>query len=355
MSSVWAPLMLSTITGAMLAIPLTPAIVELMRRRDAGPLATRKDDGNIRNFATAFRRYIASVQPEVAACAQRQSIEEVRLRDGQYAVVVGATGVCNEIDPDFPNPALFGRAAWLRDGQVFSKDVYAADVLHSGKHNVFRAILGEKDVFLDEASQVTRWIHGEGKVIAAADASFYGRLSAGEAIYLSPGCSFERVNAPAVHAVLNAEVPSPSENFEVKQVAGKKPRKSLEKLGRSRIDGDLHLRVKEMFLGNIVATGSIRVEEDTQIVGSAKAHGDIRLQDRAQVRGAVVTTCSVYTGTNCYVEGPLLAESDIYLGAGTKIGRPDSPTTVSAPRIHLAPGCVVHGTVWARVEGRVEG
>lgn len=355
MSSVWAPVLLSTITSAMVAVPLAPAIIELLRRKDAGPLDTRKDDGNIRNFATSFRRYIASVQPAVAACALRQSIEEVRLRDGQYALVVGAAGHCSEIDPNFPNPVLFARAAWLPDAQIFSKDVYAADVLHGGKSNVFRAILGEKDVFLDEATQVMRWMHAEGKVIAAADSKFYGRLSAGEAIYLSPGCGFERVNAPAIFAVLNTEVPSPSENAGTIEFSGKKPRKAPDKLGRSRVDGDLNLRVKEMFLGNLVATGSIRVEEDTQIVGSAKAHGDIRLQDRAHVRGAVVATCSVYTGTNCFVQGPLLAESDVYLGAGTKVGRPDSPTTISAPKIHLAPGCVVHGTVWARVEGRVEG
>jgi predicted acyltransferase (DUF342 family) len=338
----------------MLALPLAPAVTELIRRRDAGPLATRKDDGHIGNFAAAFRRYVASLQPSLAACTARNSIVQAQLRDGQWATLVGVAGYCGEIDPNLTTAALFSRAVWLSDGQVFTKDVYAADVLHGGKRNIFRALLGEKDIFLGEETQVLRWIHAEGKVIAAADSSLFGRFSAGEAICLSQGCRFERAHAPAIFAMINAEIPSPS-GHSAPVEDRKRPRKAPEKLGRSRIDGDLHLRVREMFLGNIVATGSIQVEQDTQIVGSAKAHGDIHLHDRAQIKGAVVSTASVHTGSNCFIQGPVLAESDVYVGVGTRIGTPDSPTTVSAPRIHLAPGCVIHGTAWARVEGRVEG
>ncbi|HEY6249453.1 MAG TPA: polymer-forming cytoskeletal protein [Candidatus Angelobacter sp.] len=350
MTSAWAVLMLTSITGGILALPLAPAVLELLRRKDADPLATRKDDGNIHNFAAAFRRYIASAQPTLEYCAERQSLREVRLRDGQWGLVVGASGHCSEIDPNFPNLALFAGAVWLRDDQQFAKDVYAADVLHSGKRNVFRALLGESDIFLDEQTQVLRWIHAEGNMTAAADSSLFGRLSAGKSICLSAGCRFERVHAPVIFAG-----PDTQNSFSLRQaVPTHEAQKSPGRLGRSRIDGDLHLRVGEMFMGNIVATGSIEVEEDTQIVGSAKAHGDIQLHDGAEVRGAVVAAGSVRIGSNCYIKGPLMAEHQVRVGTGTRIGSLNSPTTLSAPRIHLAGGCVIHGTVWARVEGRVE-
>jgi predicted acyltransferase (DUF342 family) len=109
-----------------------------------------------------------------------------------------------------------------------------------------------------------------------------------------------------------------------------------------------------MFLGNIIATGSIHVEKDTQIVGSAKAHGEVHLHDRVRVQGAIVGAGCVHTGSDCYIQGPLLAEREIHLGPGTRVGTSKSPTTVSAPRIYLAPGCVVHGSLWAKIEGQVE-
>jgi cytoskeletal protein CcmA (bactofilin family) len=354
MSAGWAPLILVSATGAMMALPMMPAVVELVRRRDAAPLNTRKDDGNIQNFAASFRRYIRTAQPALNSCAERHALQEVRLRDGQYALVVGVSGLCGEIDLSFPNAVLFGRAVWLRDEQVFTKDVYAADVLHAGKKNVFRGVLGEKDIFLGEAGRVLRWIHAEGNVIAEPGVRFYGRLSAGESICLASSCRFERVWAPSVFVGPNTQ----SATFSPKQFASKislmtDPRKAIGKLGRSRVDGDVHLRLGEVFLGNIVATGSIHVGEDTQILGSGKAHGEVRIEDRAQIHGAVVGR-SVRIGADCYIQGPLLAEQSIDLGAGTRIGTLESPATVSAPHIRIGAGCVVHGTLWAGREGKVE-
>lgn len=353
MISVWGPLMLTSMTGAILALPFTPALVELVCRRDAGPLETRKDDGDIRNFATAFRSYIAKAKPTLAKCASKQSLEEVQLRDGQWALVIGVFGHCDEIQADFPNLALFSRAVWLRDRQVFKKDVYAADVLHTGKRNVFRAILGEKDIFLEAESQVMRWIHAEESVVTAEGTRLFGRASAGESISLGEGCHFERVHAPSIFAGPGTQA-QPAMQTVVRNSADEQSKKKAGKVCRSRIHGDLRLRLGEMFLGDIVATGSIYVEKETQIVGSAKAHGDIRLDDRAQIEGAVVSAASIRTGSNCYVAGPLVAEHEIHLGAGTRIGNLTSPTTVSAPRIYIARGSIIHGTVCARVEGRVE-
>lgn len=346
--------MLTSVTGGLLALPLAPALIELLRRRDAGPLETRRDDGNIYNFATSFRRYVAPAQPILAKCALKESLEEVRLGDGQWGLVIGTSGHCDEIEPDSSELTLFARAVWLRDGQRFSKDVYAAEVLHSGRGNVFRALLGEKDIFLDAESSVMRWVHADENLIAGTGASLFGRASAGKSICLAEGCRFERAHAPTIFAGPETQIPFSPQPPALSNRAAQKTRKKAEKIGRSRIHGDLRLRLGEMFLGNIVATGSMHVEKETQIAGSAKAHGDIRLDDRAQIEGAVVSAASLRTGSNCYLKGPLVAEDEICLGAGTRVGNLNSPTTITSPRIRIAGGCVVHGTIWARVEGRVE-
>ena len=349
MMSLWAPLALTATTGAMIALPLAPAIIEALRRKDASALPTRKDDGNIRNFARSFRRYIEPLQSELASSAARNSIIEARLADGAYVLLVGKEGMYDVPEDTVQTLALFAKQCSLPDNLTFTKDVYAGDLLYSGKRNCFRALLGEDDISLGEESSVLRWLHAEGKVRVGPRSRLFGRASSEKAIYFSSGCSFERTHAPAIFTSLGSELDVATDAT----TANPLPEK-VHKLGQSRINGDLHLSSGEMLLGNIIVTGSIQVDERTRIFGSAKGNGDIELREQAEVQGSLVSTRTIRMASNCCVKGPVLAEDQIIIGAGTQIGTPNSPTTVSAPRIRIAPDCVVHGTLWARVEGRVE-
>lgn len=347
MTSVWAPLALAATTGAMIALPLAPAILEAIRRKDASPIPTRKDDGDIRNFARSLRRYIEPLQGDLAACAERNSIVESRLGDGAYALLVGKEGMYDVPEDSVHTLALFARQCCLPDNLTFTRDVYAAHRLTSGKRNCFRALLGEEDVYLDEEAYVLRWLHAEGKIMVGQRGRLFGRASSEKAIYFSRGCNFERTHAPAIFT-------SPVSEYQATGETSTNPLpQKIHKLGRSRINGDLHLSSDEMLLGNVIVTGSIKVDERTHIFGSAKGNGDIELREQVEVQGSLVSTRSIRLASNCYVKGPVLAEDEIVIGTGTQIGTPNSLTTVSAPRIWIAPDCAVHGTLWARVEGRV--
>ena len=107
-------------------------------------------------------------------------------------------------------------------------------------------------------------------------------------------------------------------------------------------------------LGNIVATGAICIEEGGCIHGSAKGNGDIELRPQTRIDGSLISTGVIRIGSHCMIKGPVLAEHEISIAPDTQIGTSDSPTTISAPRIRIAPDCVVHGTLWARLEGSVE-
>lgn len=349
MMSVWAPLALTATTGVMIAIPLAPALMEVFQRRDASPLPTRKDDGNIRNFARAFRRYIEPLRPELAACAESNAIMETRLPNGAYALLVGKAGVYDVPEDKVQTLVLFAKQCTLTENLVFTQDVYAGNVLYGGRRNAFRALLGDNDIYLAEESCVLRWLHAEGKIVVGQLSRLFGRVSSEEAIYLSPGCSFERMHAPTIFTSIGSELDLASAAPETKPLA-----EEARRLGRSRINGDLHLGSGEMLLGNIIVTGSIHMDERTRIFGSAKGNGDIHLRDQVEVQGSLVSTRTIHIASNCSVRGPLLAENEIIIGAGTQIGTPGSPTSVSAPRIRISRDCAVHGTLWARVEGRVE-
>lgn len=349
MISIWPPLALSAVTGGMLALTLVPAVRELIHRKDAAALPVRRDDGNIRNFARSFRRYIAPLHGALIACAQQECVAESRLPDGASALMVGKAGAYPFSESRIEVLVLFARPVQLGDDLIFTRDVYAGDRLEAGKNNIFRAVLGEKDVVLEEENRVLRWLHAEGGVIAAQNTHLYGRCSAEKFIHLSVGCRFERLYAPMIATGINADG--------CNRVPARQEEKSAflsRSQGRSRIRGDLHLGSGEMFLGDIVATGSIRIDRESRVVGSAKANADIQLCDLGQIDGSLISPGTIRVARNCFLKGPVLAEEEIILGAGTQVGTPDSPTTISAPRIRIAPDCVIHGTIWARVEGRVE-
>jgi predicted acyltransferase (DUF342 family) len=346
----WAPLALSAVTGGLVSLPLVPAIREVIHRKDAAPIPVRRDDGHIGNFAASFRRYIAPLQSEFAECVAQQTIAETKLPDGSCALLVGKGGDYTFSEKRSERLVLFGKPTHLGDDLFFAQDVFAGAVLDSGTKNIFRALLSEGDIFLDENSRVLRWLHADGAVVAGRNTHLYGRCSAKKLIYLSSGCRFERVHAPAivigVHAHGLHEIP----------ISKAAPAMTFKRShGRSRIHGDLHLGAGEMFLGDIVATGSIRIERETQIVGSAKGNGDVELCEQARIDGSVISSGTLRIAANCVLKGPVLAEKEIVLGANTRIGTPDSLTTINAPVIRVAPGCVIHGTLWARHQGRVEG
>jgi hypothetical protein len=79
----------------------------------------------------------------------------------------------------------------------------------------------------------------------------------------------------------------------------------------------------------------------------------VRLGGSVEVHGAITSSGRIEVAERCFVRGPVLCENEVVIGTGTQVGSPDCPTTISAPRIRLAPGAAVYGTLWARESGEV--
>jgi cytoskeletal protein CcmA (bactofilin family) len=346
MISLLGPLALTTSTAALLALPLTPALRELFAKQDAGPLATRKDDGRIDYFARSLRARYEPFQQRLAEYAQREANEIINSELGTLFVVgqAGAWSGPKRVDV----PVLCARQTQLPDNFQCTQDFYSQSDIRSGRKNLFRAVLSASEIDLRDSTQVLRWIHAHGALLVGRDCLLFGRASADGSIVLSLGTRFERMHAPVIYTSASArelELRNESAPFSKLAQAG---------IGRSRRLGRIHLAPDEQHFGDLVATKGLELEHGAAVFGSVKASGDILLAERAEVDGSVVTTKRLQISRGCFVKGPLISEHEIVIGSGVQVGLPNSPTTVSAPRIHIAPGSVLHGTVWARVEGRVE-
>jgi len=346
--SVLAPMMLTVATTALAALPLTPALRELRRREDAAPLPTRSDDGDIRSFAHSFRRYIEPALADLDQAALAKETRSITLADGSPALVLGGRGACDFAGRTVEQIVLCAHDAFLPPQVSFTRDLFVRGRLVGGADNVIRAAMVDGDASLGDRTIVLRWLHVQGSLTANSGCQFFGRVSADKLISLGYGCRFERISGPAIIAGLD-EVPGYLERL---QHTGN--RSTIDRrFGRLRVNGEVHLATGDVVQGHIVALGNVRIDAGAQVTGSVKSHHDIHLGGGVEVHGAITSSGRLEISEKCFVRGPLLCEQEVVIGTGTQIGSPECATTISAPRIRIAPGAVVYGTLWAREFGEV--
>lgn len=353
----WAPLALTTSTAALLALPITPALYELWKRKDAGPLPTTRHDGAIDNFAEILRAQIESIRPELEACRKKRQCSRVRL-EGRSALMVGKDNF--EFDPgQMQGVSLVACAcdATVPVGTVVKADIYSDANLNLERGAVARAVVAAGNVTLGEESTVLRWLSAGGNSHLHSNSAVYGRLS-GDSVYLTPGCTFQRLFAKRIVSLEENDsefaLATDLTTDPATEPASVPPGTHIFGRKRTRVEGDFTLPSNQKLDANLIVTGGLRFGSHSHFSGSLKSYKDSVFEEGATVRASIVCAGSLHIGRNCFVAGPIMAEDTVTIERGCQIGNPDSPTTVSARRIRIAPGCQLHGTVWARVQGSVD-
>ena len=345
MTFVLAPFALVASTGALLMVPLAPAIRELIHKRDAGPLVTRKDDGSISSFAVSLRTRCIPLQATLEECARRGENQLVNVEQGS-AFLVGQSGTWT--GPQHTRTLVVSAGTVeLPAGYQSMDDFYSRGSMRCGEHGVFRALLSDAEILLENETQVLRWMHAESSLFAGQDCGLYGRASSSKCLTLSPGCTFERIYAPVIYSS------SAAATLSIRNEYAAYAKLAHSGIGRTRVRGIVHFPADEQHRGDVVATRSIELDQGACVLGSVKANGDTTLRERAEVHGSLVSSKRIHISSGCFVKGPIIAEREVIIDSGVQVGLPGTPTTISAPIIRLAPGSVLHGTVWAKAEGRV--
>jgi len=342
------------VVGLMFTLPLLPALVELRRKTDALPLSVvQQNAGEIRHFANSFRTYIQGLEPILQRCVDSGTTATGTLADGEEYVVLGRADeqhvrLFKKRDPVRPVLIMAGVDLVVPPEATFSKDIYARGQFEGGKKSSYRAVLGERNVQLGEASRVLRWVHAVGEFTADLGCKLYGRTSSDLLIRLHSDCSFLRMNAPRIetgHAASNPET-TPQEPAAPSSAGSRTSQRFLH-------DGDFEVHAGEVINSNLVIRGKLHIHSGARVCGSVKSVKDMLIEDGVSVEGSLISARKMRIGPRCAVHGPVIAERELAIAAGTRCGSQQYPTTVSAPSIELEEGVVVFGTVWARESGRV--
>lgn len=362
MTEALGPMGLISVTAALLAAPVVPAFYELHKRNDAGPLPTSTHDGRIENFAERFRSQVEPLRAELELCCALGQVHRTKAA-GLEVLLVGRD------DFDFDSASMHAITTVLASqpnvpvGRTVHADIYSARDLRVGEGSVIRAAQSEGDIRLGRNSTVLRWGHAGGSIHLHAGCTSYGRLSALDSILLEPGTSFEHMHAP----LITTAEPDP----EVEPSLGGRARargfsragsdqRSTEGIGdvlrshsRVRVDGDFLLPAGETSIGNVIATGSVRLGSQSKLLGSVKSYQDMFVEEGARIEGSIICGGTLRLGSNCFVAGPVMAERDVVVSRGVSVGTSGGLTTLSSCNVQIARECRVHGTIWARVRGSV--
>ncbi len=345
---------LVALLGLMLALPLVPALVELRQKTDAKPLSVIQEHaGEIRHFAKGFRNYVSALQGMLQQCVATRTTARGIMPDACEYLLLGrplnprdlpvheGNATCNLV-------IVAGSPLKTPPGIVFSKEIYAGADFIGGEGDTYRAILGEKNVYLGAGTRVMRWVHAVGEFNGDLGCELYGRISSDCVIRLMGPTQFLRLNAPRMElgAVSSADPrisPGPP-NFEYSQ---------SRIVNRLLYDGDYEIGEGEVVTGSVVARGRLLIRAGAHIRGSIKSHHHMILEPGVTVEGSLVSASKMLIGENCLLHGPIICEHSMTLATGTCCGTPTQPTTITSPRIEIEEGVVVYGTVWAREYGRV--
>jgi hypothetical protein len=347
---------LTSLTAALLALPVTPALYELWKRADATPLPTSRHDGRIANFAEAFRSRLQPLLPQLERCHNQHELVRTCI-EGMEVLLVGRDDF--DFDPSLTEgvaAVMLSEAALIPPGFVVEADIYTSCGLDLGERAALRAGLCEGDIILGKDSAVLRWLHADGSIFLRPGSTAYGRISAGRSIRLAPGCVFERMSAPQIITVdddCGDNLPTMRDGCESDPAADKSEPLTSSR-PRLRIQGNFALAAGETLNANVIATGNVHFGPGARLLGSAKSYKDTVVEEAACVQGSIVSGATMRLGPRSFVAGPLMAEGDVLIARGSRVGGPDELTTISSSGVQIASGCQLHGTVWARARGIVE-
>lgn len=348
-----------SLTLALFALPLLPALSEWRRKSDAQPLNVARDHGgSATTFAERFRDVAArQFAPRLEQLPDGEQLSD-RMADGCEYLMLGRAAAL-PLRPPERSARIVARVIAARGDlhlpgrTLFESEIYAGGSVSSAAGSALRAALARGDIVLAEGCWVLRWAHADGELHIGPSCKCYGRITSNRRIQVGRGSEFARLSAPVVDFEARSDcagAPAPAPALRRAPLAAP-PNLRDRRGGRWLIDGDLQIPAGRLHRGDIVSTGSLSVQTGSCVLGSLKSNAALRLEAGVRIEGAVVAAGPLFIGSGCQVTGPVVSEQEVHLGSGTTVGRLDRPSSISAPRLRVEASVRVHGSIWVREWG----
>jgi predicted acyltransferase (DUF342 family) len=322
-----------------IAIPLVPAILELVRPRDAAPLnAVGNDSGQLTYFATSFLRRVTEE-------GLLGTMVPPKLSDGSVVRVHAAATPLGAPGSAVRDLSVLFDDTPLPDNLDLESECFARMTVRTGRGVTFRALLGQRDIVLGPESTVLRWVHARGLLQVATGSALLGRATAERGIVLASGVRFDRLEADVVR--VDGAEPTEVQVMPTAAYQPFVPQKALLMAPQYwRVDGDVTIPPGSAVLGSLIVRGNLIIGQGSRVQGSIKARGEMRIMSGCTLVGAVSARGRVVIDAGSRISGPVISETEIILDNAI-VGVASKRTTITAPRVVMAPGATVYGAVMA--------
>ena len=348
--TMWVSLLLVG-TTLLFLLPLLPTLIELRLREDIQPVAVDPANaGNIDYFAESFLDFITP------AIADFQAGKTQRLIDQDYSLFRDDTGFdadAAEMLQSIRHRITIGLGSLHLPAEVyFSQEIFSQKNIDCGERSRLRSVLAIGNLHLGGDSQLLRWAHAR-NISVDSGCLLLGRVSAEAELVLQPRCEFTRLNAQTITVASEPGSPiADSQQPLAPTTEVTMLRERADRSGRVLWEGDLDFPEFGFWRGDLIVRGNALIRVNAQISGSIKVYGDIQIEPGAGIDGTLVCNGDIHIAEQCRLKGPVVSEQQITIDQHTRIGNPDTPTTVTAPSILVVAGVTVHGSLWARNRGK---
>lgn len=318
-------------------IPFIPAIIELLRPRDALPLVIPMNySKDPRYFGRSFRNILRDSLVDI-----RPGIIEIKLSKNEEIEITYSKkiGIGERIDHIL---YIIGDLV-SEENARFSKEVYVRGDAYIGSDNALRAIAVDGNLNISRRVSLLRWADAEGKVDVYEDCNLGISITSEDEIRIRKGCRFKRLyGLPIItFSIDNNPIPClAKEDISNKTWVIDRDRTIIPPF--TRIDKDLIVK-KDL----IVRKGCI-------LVGSIKTYGNLILEEDINIIGNLFSEKDIEIGDNCTITGDAFSQGKITVKEKVRIGRAGTVKSVIGKEgIILSQGVIIYGYVMTEGLGMV--
>lgn len=253
---------------AMLIIPFFPAILELYRKKDAGPLNIKQDYSKDpayfgRSFMNIVGRAIkelesgkvnsiettlSSKKPEKLMLVEERA--ELENYEDSIVVIKGAHGT---IEGDYKF--------------ISKKEVLSLNNLIIKSPSRVRALFVKGDLRVENNLEVVRWMHVEGDCFIMSQSHVGINLYCGGVLYIEAPCFFKRIFAKEIIIGIGQKKEEFNEN-------------TAHIKGTLRSKGSMNIKTQDRKLiieGSVISEQDLHIEGDVWVKGNVFSHSGVVL------------------------------------------------------------------------------
>jgi predicted acyltransferase (DUF342 family) len=376
----------------MLYLPFSPAIIELIQKKDDKPLFISMNyTKDPRFFDNSFREKLIS------------NVDQMGVDRCFRVTLSGREELIEVVESKNIDNFKFGNHALYLNGDVhmkkdmkFSKEVYVYGTTEVQENTKIRALLSEKNLILGNDCKVLRWIGSEENIFVKSGCNLGVRCTCENELHLEENCVFKSLYGHPIitdYPVQNEEeledidsemdietdIEKILENTEeelveesvektTEEIVKDDPEKPIyETMTFRKLEDDkstisdnslvmsrneLSLPQNTEFSKDLIVKSKLVIGSGSEIKGTIKCYDDITLKENVEVDGDIFSDKNIILGPNCRVWGNLFCQGEIIIASGCEIGTEGIVKSVIGKKgITLEKNVKIHGYVLTEGKG----